>query len=67
MNKAQLISALEWFKDDTEIFIRAYHPVLTGIYELYRISEVQYNLPPYEQAFIRAHLTDTSGGSHGGS
>lgn len=53
MTKKELISALEWFKDDSEVFVRVYHPAVTGVYELVRIAEAAYSLPPYEQCYLR--------------
>lgn len=46
MTKAELISALEWFRDEAEIHLWIPHPDLEGIGELRCIEQVRYNLMP---------------------
>jgi hypothetical protein len=47
MTKAELISALEWFKDDVELYIIVPHEAIP-MHETLRIEQVRYQLNPPE-------------------
>lgn len=46
MTKAELVSSLEWFRDDAEIHLYVPHEALDGIGQVLPIKEVRYNLMP---------------------
>jgi uncharacterized protein (DUF1499 family) len=51
MTKAELISALEWFKDDVELYIVVPHETI-AMHETLRIEKVQYQLNPSEVQIV---------------
>lgn len=46
MTKAELLSALEWIKDDAELHITVPHPTLDNLMEVFGVAEVRYRLQP---------------------
>jgi len=52
MTKAELMSALEWAKDDAEVRIEVPHPVLTSLVEFLRIEECTYRVNGPGRGFL---------------
>jgi hypothetical protein len=57
VTKAELISALEWFKDDAELHIVVPHEALEGLEEVLKLDSARYQLiPPQVQLVARRPL-----------
>lgn len=61
MTKAELISALEWFKDDVELHIAIPHPVLDSLNEIRSLREVRYRLQPSRVELIAGSSDNSTG------
>lgn len=52
MTKVELMTALEWFKDDAELHIVVPHPVLESLMEVRPLQECRYRLQPYRVELV---------------
>lgn len=57
MTKEELISALEWFRNDAEIHVCVEHPALTGIAEIFTLTECRYRLQPARLELVAVPVT----------
>lgn len=60
MTKAELISALEWFKDDAELHIVVPHPVIETLMEVYPVSHCRMRLMPSRFEIVAGSTDPTS-------
>lgn len=61
VTKAELISALEWFKDDAELHIVIPHPALVAVIEVYTLQDVRYRLQPSRIELVAGSGSNSSG------
>lgn len=61
MTKAELLTALEWFKDDAELHIAVHHPALDSLMEVYPLKECRYRIVPYRIELVAGPAVQTAG------